>query len=273
MFFRDRHFRNIVLDMDGTIYRSQKPITGSPECIDFFRRAGCRIVFMSNNSALTRKQYVAKLSRMGIEAKEEEIIHSSLITAYYLKKEKPGARIYVIGEDGLTEELIAAGMVLTDNLLTGKDVDCVVVGLDREFSYRKMKTAMRAILEGADFFGTNPDQTYPDEAGLSPSAGAILAAIAACSGVKPRIFGKPAPEAMELLLEISGFCRGATMLIGDRMDTDITLAWNAGIFSVLVLSGVTGATPEETGGVLPDLVVQDLAELHRRLEQDISPVE
>ena len=181
---------------------------------------------------------------------------SGLITAYCLSKENPGASLYVIGEEGLREELYQREMNLVE--VPPYQVDGVVVGMDRQFNFKKMSNAMRCILNGASFYGTNPDPSFPTEDGLMPGCGAILASIEVSSGVKPRIFGKPYPESLQFLLEISGFEKEKTVMIGDRLDTDIKLAKDFGLFSILVLTGVSKKEDVDRFSVQPDMVVENL---------------
>lgn len=254
-------FSNFVLDMDGVLYRGGAPLPGARELLFALRQHGCGVAFMSNNSAPTRRQYLQKLHRMGIEAREGEIIPSSLIAASYLRRKGGSFRLFVIGEAGLREELALANMSIIETPLQQEGVDYVVVGMDREFSYQKMRTAMRYILGGAGFIGTNPDISFPEETGLSPGAGALIAGIEKATGVPPIILGKPYPEALKLLLALTGFHRETTVMVGDRLDTDIVMAREAGMFSVLVLTGVTQKEFFNDDILGPDMIVHDLWEL------------
>ena len=259
-------YENFIIDMDGVIYRENTPLPHSAEFINFLRERDVKVIFFSNNSTLSRKQYIEKLSNMGIKAREEEIVSSGLITAYCLSKESPGAFLYVVGEEGLREELYQREMNLVE--VPPYQVDGVVVGMDRQFNFKKMSNAMRCILNGASFYGTNPDPSFPTEDGLMPGCGAILASIEVSSGVKPRIFGKPYPESLQFLLEISGFEKEKTVMIGDRLDTDIKLAKDFGLFSILVLTGVSKKEDVDRFSVQPDMVVENLGVLKELLSQN-----
>ncbi len=259
-------YENFIIDMDGVIYRENTPLPHSAEFINFLRERDVKVIFFSNNSTLSRKQYIEKLSNMGIKAREEEIVSSGLITAYCLSKESPGASLYVVGEEGLREELYQREMNLVE--VPPYQVDGVVVGMDRQFNFKKMSNAMRCILNGASFYGTNPDPSFPTEDGLMPGCGAILASIEVSSGVKPRIFGKPYPESLQFLLEISGFEKEKTVMIGDRLDTDIKLAKDFGLFSILVLTGVSKKEDVDRFSVQPDMVVENLGVLKELLSQN-----
>jgi 4-nitrophenyl phosphatase len=147
-------------------------------------------------------------------------------------------------------------------------VDGVVVGMDRQFDFKKMSNAMRCILNGASFYGTNPDPSFPAEDGLMTGCGAILDSIKVSSGAKPRIFGKPYPESLQFLLEITGFEKEETVIIGDRLDTDIKLAKAFGVFSILVLTGVSKREDLSRFDVQPDMVVENLSILEEFFNSD-----
>lgn len=259
-------YRNLIIDMDGVLYRGNKPLPGSGDFISFWRARGGKVAFFSNNSTLTKSQYVEKLKNMGIPAQEEEIIHSALITGYCLQQEIGTGKVYLIGEAGIREELVKRGFQIEDDPSDYK-VESVVVGMDRSFTFKKMSNALRCILNGAFFFGTNPDTTFPSEDGLLPGCGAILASIQACSQVNPRIFGKPNPESLKVLLEFTGFNPGETILVGDRLDTDIKLGQDFSLFSVLVLTGITQADELDKSPISPDLVVENLVALKNLMAQ------
>lgn len=255
------NWKNFILDLDGVLYLLNQPIPGGREFVDFLRTHRYCVAFLSNNTFLTREEYVEKLERMGIRAFPEEILTSAFAVAKYLGETRPGARVYVIGEEGLKKELKSCGL---HPVLRGK-ADFVVVGMDRKFNFRKMSRALRYIQDGAEFIGTNPDPTYPTDNGLLPGAGAIIAGIETCTGKKARVFGKPSPLILDLLLEARGFRKEETVIIGDRLDTDIALGARCGVFSVLVLTGVTSRQDVEISQVKPDLVVENLFELRRVL--------
>lgn len=256
-------FKNFVLDLDGVLYLLNKPIPGGREFVEFLRDHHYRIAFLSNNTFLTREEYVEKLLKMGIEAFPEEMVTSAFTVAKYLGENHPGARVYVIGEEGLKKELRNCGLHLASR---GK-VDFVVVGMDRKFHFRKMSRALSYIREGAEFIGTNPDPTYPTDNGLLPGAGSIIAGIEVAAGKKARIFGKPSPLILDFLLAARGFAREETVIVGDRLDTDIALGKQCGVFSVLVLTGIASLEDAENAQVKPDLVVKDLLALREVLQR------
>ena len=262
MYLEWERYKNFIIDMDGVIYRGQHPLPGSADFFRFLRERNSKIAFFSNNSTITKDQYVNKLKSMNIFATRDEIISSSSITAYYIAKEHPQSKVFCIGEEGIRDELQKSGIQIIDDSSSEK-VDFVVVGMDRQFNFNKLTKAMRYVLGGAQLYGTNPDLTYPMEDGLIPGCGALLASIEACTDTKAKVLGKPRPESIQFLLEITGFSIEDTILIGDRLDTDIILAKQHNIFSILVLTGVHQGEDVKKTGIIPDMIVENLIELKK----------
>lgn len=221
---------------------------------------------MSNNTFLSRKGYVRKLRRMGIRAEEDEIFSSAFVTAHYLSERKPHARIYMIGEAGLRKEIENCGLQIVPD--DTEKVDFVVVGMDRRFNFKKMSMALNLILSGGELIGSNPDVTYPTESGVLPGCGAILAGIEACSGRKAQVIGKPSPIILDFVFQYTGFNREETVIVGDRLDTDIKLAEDFGLFSILVLTGVSKKEDLAHFSARPDMVVENLGVLKELLSQN-----
>lgn len=260
-----RKVKNFVVDLDGVVYLLNTPIS---ENVEFLRRArlkGFRLAFLTNNTFLTREGYMAKLRGMGVEAEIEEVFSSAFVTAGYLQREKPKARVYAVGEQGLKEELRRAGLRVLSRF-SPKGADFVVVGLDRRFTFQKMKTALDFLVKGAQLVGTNPDPTYPTEDGVIPGAGAILAGLERASGCKARVIGKPSPDILLFVLDALGFQPEETAIIGDRIDTDVVLGKNCGVSTILVLTGVARREEVLTSPVKPDAVVETLQELQGILD-------
>jgi len=248
--------QGFIIDMDGVLYRGKRPLAGAGEFIELLQAEGTPFLLLTNNSTRTPAQYVDKLRRMGIEVGEEAILTSGQATAMYLERVAPGARVYVIGEEGLQTEIARRGFAIVE-----EDVEFVVVGMDTRLTYDKLRIATLAIRRGAAFIGTNPDRTFPAEEGIVPGCGAILAALEAATDVRPLVIGKPQRAIFDLALARMGTDRGATAVLGDRLDTDILGGKEAGLLTILILSGVTSRRDLEGSSVVPDLVFEDLDQL------------
>jgi len=251
--------RGFIIDLDGVLYRGNAPVAGASEFIDALLNKTIPIVLLTNNSVRTAALYVDKLTGMGIHIGADRILTSGQATALYLCRVAPhGATVLLIGEEGVRSELVSRGFVLRNN----PDVDYVVVGFDRAVDYQKLKLATLAIRAGAKFIGTNPDKTFPTEEGLMPGNGAILAAIEAATDVTPLVVGKPSSAIFELALEELGTNAHETVMIGDRLDTDIVGGRQVGLLTILVLSGVTHAEELANASVAPDMVYDNIAAVH-----------
>lgn len=257
-----RRWRGLLVDMDGVIYRGEEALPGAVRFFPLLNELGVAFVLLTNNSARMAAQYAAKLARLGIEVAPEHILTSGEAAALYLGGEAPGARVYVIGEDGLKEPLRARGFILT-----ARRPDFVVVGFDRRFTYRKLRLASAALRAGAGFIAANPDATLPTEAGLLPGTGPLLAAIQACTGHSPLVIGKPGPYMLRLALARLGLPAEAAAIVGDRLDTDIAAGAAIGLGTVLLLSGIARQEDVAAAPVKPHLIFADLAELGLVLRQ------
>lgn len=257
-------FRALVLDLDGVVYVGNRPVSGVAGFLRRWGEKGGEVVFVTNNSSLSREGYAEKLRKMEISASPQEILTSGYLTAEYLRRRAPGARVYVVGEEGLRKELERAGMVLV-NGERAEEAEYVVVGIDREFNYRKLEAALRALNGGAEFLATNADPTYPTERGLLPGAGAMVSALSFSSGRKPKVMGKPSPRMYREALRLLGTKPEETAAVGDRLDLDVVPAKRLGMVSILVLSGVTKRKDLRglEGRKRPDLVLDRLSDLVR----------
>lgn len=254
-----RSIRNLLIDMDGVLYKGQQRLPGARRFLAHLRQEQVPYILATNNSTMTPEQYVAKLAGMDIEVTEGNILTSGQAAALYLSKiAPPMARVYAIGEDGLFSALDSQGFRVTD-----QDIQYVVVGMDRQLTYEKLRIATLAIRRGAAFIGTNPDTTLPTEDGLVPGNGANLAALEAATGLPPLIIGKPQPTLLNLAMKKLGLRREGTAIIGDRLETDILGGKNAGITTVLVLSGISQPEELEDSSYQPDLVFQSIGHFHR----------
>lgn len=245
-----------VIDMDGVLYIGQRRLPGARRFLAYLEEQDIPFILATNNSTLTPTQYVAKLRAMGIEVTEDLILTSGQATASYLSRVAPArATVYVIGEAGLISPLKEQGFHLAE-----EEVDYVVVGLDRRLTFEKLEIATLAIRAGAAFIGTNPDTTLPTEQGLVPGTGAILAALEVASGASPLIIGKPKPILLRLAMEKMAVASERTAIIGDRLETDIRGGREAGVITILVLTGITHRDELAASPHQPDFVFDSIAD-------------
>ncbi len=243
--------------MDGVLWLGNQAMPGLPEFIATLRRLGIRFILATNNASKSGDEYVAKLAGMNATVAYDEILTSPQATASYLAQRAPDARIFTIGEPGLTSELVSKGLtVVPQDHPDG--ATHVVVGWDRQLTYSKLAEACLLIRAGAVFIGTNPDVTYPEARGIVPGNGATLAALQVATDVQPIIIGKPQPEMMLQAMQRLGSTPADTAVLGDRLNTDILGGQNAGLTALLVMSGVT--TPEilMSSPIQPDYVFDDI---------------
>lgn len=241
-----------IFDLDGTLYRGEEVISGTPEVVAQLRAEGALIRYVTNNSGRTRQNFVQKLSQMGFAARPEEIVSSATGVAS-LAKQRGYRSAFVVGEPGLVTTLREVGVAVVNALPNGLTVpqgavqipvDAVIVGICRHFDYSLMESAMNAILGGAEFVATNRDATYPLEGDrFQPGAGAVVAGIATCTGREPFVVGKPNPFLIETILQETGVSASETLVVGDRLDTDIECGVRAGCDTFLVLTGVEKKMP------------------------------
>lgn len=249
--------RHLLIDMDGVLYLGDTPMPGLQAFFAFLRDHGIRFQLVTNNSTLTPRMYAAKMARMGVDVQEAEVLTSSIATAGYLADRHPrGSHVFAIGEEGLMEALQEAGFILSH-----VSPVAVVVGLDRDFTYAKMRQATLLVRAGVPFIATNPDLTLPVPEGQVPGTGTLVMAIAAASDREPLIIGKPEPLLMEQAMIRLGATRETTAAIGDRPETDILSAQRANILSILALSGATDRARMVTFDIKADLVVEDIQAL------------
>jgi NagD protein len=223
-----------LTDMDGVLVHEGYPVPGAPEFVTRMRESGKPFLILTNNSIYTARDLQARLLRMGIDVPESAIWTSALATGQFLDDQRPGGTAYVIGEAGLTTALHAVGYILTDH-----EPDYVVLGETRTYSFEAITTAIRLINGGARFIATNPDATGPSNEGALPACGSVAALISKATGIDPYFVGKPNPMMMRSALNTINAHSETTAMIGDRMDTDILCGLEAGLFTILVLSGIS----------------------------------
>jgi 4-nitrophenyl phosphatase len=250
----------LVCDLDGVLYRGETPLPGAPEAVRHLRRRGVRLLFCSNNSRPTVAQYIAKLSRMGIEASDDEVLTSAVVIGEELVRRKlEESSAFVVGGEGLAQAVRGAGLSLVEGD-EGRHAGLVAVGWDREFTYEKMRLAALAVRSGAVFLATNDDASFPAADGLWPGAGAVLAAIEVGSGRRAEVVGKPHEPMRRVVAQRLEGCRRIAV-VGDRVETDIAMGRAVGWQTILVLSGVTSAAQARALDPPPDLILDSIADM------------
>lgn len=245
-----------LLDMDGVLVHGRRPIPGAPEFISNLLAKGIPFRVITNNPMYTPRDLSHRLSSEGINIPEENLYTSALATARFLTTQRPNGTAYVIGESGLTHALHTIGYTMTN-----KSPDYVVLGETHSFSFDQITQAIRLIREGSRFIATNPDATGPSESGIIPACGAAAALIEKATGKKPYFLGKPNPLMMRSALNSLGEHSENTIMVGDRMDTDVIAGMEAGMETVLVLSGVTQREDVEKYPYRPTRILNSVAEL------------
>jgi len=245
-----------LTDMDGVLVHENRPIPGAAELLAQWRDTGTPFLVLTNNPIFTPRDLSARLARSGLDVPEDRIWTSALATAEFLHSQLPGATAFVIGEAGLTTALHEAGIIMTET-----QPDYVVVGETRQYSFEAITKAIRFINEGARFIITNPDATGPTPHGVVPATGSFAALITHATGKRPYVVGKPNPMMFRSALNRIGAHSENTGMIGDRMDTDVVAGIEAGLHTVLVLTGISDPTEIERYPFRPDEVVGSVADL------------
>lgn len=256
--------KSYLIDMDGVIVRGNELVPGADAFIARLYRKDVKFLILTNNPLYTPLDLVHRLQRLGISITPDHVYTSALATAAFINAQKPGGTAFVLGESGLTEALHNVGYVLTEH-----QPDYVVLGETTAYSYQRMTQAVRLILGGARFIATNPDPNGPGEGGIAPACGAIASLLATATGVQPYFVGKPNPLMMRTALRFLNEHSENAIMVGDRMDTDIRTGTEAGMETVLVLSGVTRRDMVELFPYRPTRIVNSVADLE--LEDD-SPI-
>jgi 4-nitrophenyl phosphatase len=261
--------RTLLIDGDGVLWRGDEPIPGLDRFTAVLRQRGIRWALLTNNNTRTVSDYVAKLSKFGLDADTSMVFTSSTVTADYLQTRYGiGAAIHVVGMSGLIETLKEAGFNLTHGEQTPEhNVVAVVAGMDRDLTFEKVKIAIRLILGGAEFVATNTDGTFPAPDGISPGTGMVIGALQGASGIMPTVMGKPETIIYEVAMKALDADPATTAMIGDRLETDILGAQRVGIATIGVLSGVTTQEQLATSEIQPDIVFESIAELAEALAE------
>lgn len=260
--------RCFVLDMDGTIYLGDTILPGALDFLNYLKSTNREWIFLTNNSSCSSDYYARKLTRMGWETDTSHILTSGEATALYLKGQSPGARVFLLGTEDLAAEFCCHGFSLTD-----ENPQYVVLGFDKTLTYEKLSAACTFIRQGVPFIATHPDINCPTEEGFIPDCGALIACISASTGKTPYVIGKPHADIIEAIFRRSDYRSYQMAIVGDRLYTDIATGKNAGISSVLVLSGETQADEAAKATIVPDYIFKHLGELQKALEKADQEVE
>ncbi len=242
--------------MDGVLFHEEQPIPGADRFLARLRELELPFLVLTNNSIYTRRDLSARLRAGGLEVPEDAIWTSALATARFLQEQRPGGSAFVVGEAGLTTALHEAGYTMTDI-----DPDYVVLGETRTYGFERITRAIRLVIGGARFIATNPDPTGPSPGGPLPATGSIAALISRATEVAPYFIGKPNPLMIRSALNAVGAHSESTAMIGDRMDTDVVAGLEAGLQSILVLSGVTTRSEAEWFPYRASRIVDSVADL------------
>ncbi len=248
--------RSWLIDMDGVLVHEETAIPGASAFLERLTELGMRFMVMTNNSIYTPRDLAARLRASGLDVPGTSIWTSALATARFLRKQRPGGSAFVIGEAGLTTALHDAGYTLTE-----RDPDYVVLGETRTYSFERVTRGIRLVASGARFIATNPDPSGPTAEGPVPATGAVAALISHATGVEPYFIGKPNPLMVRSALNALDAHSESAALIGDRMDTDIKSGLEAGMHTVLVLTGSTAGSEVDRYPYRPSRVVTSIADL------------
>ena len=258
--------RLFLLDMDGTIYLDERLFDGVPEFLRYVRRVGGRYLFLTNNSSRGVEGYIEKMRRLGIETERSDYLTSVDVTIAALQRERPEKKCYVFGTRSFYSQLRDAGIPVTAQ--PDPDVDILLCGFDRELTFQKLEDACILLNRGAEFWATNPDWVCPTWYGSVPDCGSVCRMLTTATGRTPRFLGKPQPDMAILAMARTGFAPEQTVLLGDRLYTDIACGAGAGIDTVFVLSGEGTEADIEKFGVQPTWVRRDIAALLQELEDN-----
>lgn len=255
-----------LLDMDGTIYLSNKLIDKAVEFIELLDEQGKDYVFFTNNSSKNTSDYKKKLENFGLTVPVEKIVNSGQVTANYVKNKKEGAKVYPLGTPSLEQELLDAGLELAKE--KNEDIDFVVLGFDKTLEYKKLWDAHDLILDGVEYIATNPDYVCPLEGGKSmPDCGSMISLLETSTGKTPLVVGKPNTLMIDYVSDTLGVKKDRMAMVGDRLYTDIQMAIDADITSILVLSGESTEQTLKESPQNPDYVFESVADIKAELEE------
>ncbi|MCP4415446.1 MAG: HAD-IIA family hydrolase [Chloroflexi bacterium] len=257
-----KHIKNLILDMDGVLWRGETPLPGLADFFDTLQACDIQFVLATNNASKTPQMYVEKLARFGVTAALDQIFTSAEATGDYVAEQyERGTAAFVVGDVGLKTALSSRGFRLLSvkEVMGGETAVFVVAGFNPNITYQHLATGSLLVHKGADFIGSNPDLTFPSEYGPLPGAGSLLAFIQAATGVQPIVIGKPGPLMFQMAMQKLGGTPQNTAMVGDRLETDIAGGIAARIQTILVLSGISQQKDLNHGNPYqPDFVFQDI---------------
>jgi arabinose operon protein AraL len=267
-----RSIDGFIFDLDGTVYLGENALPGAVEGIAELRRQGKRVLFVSNKPLQPRDAYARKLTNLGIPASADDVVTSGFVLGFHLARTEPDLNLYVIGEQNLLDELRGHGLRIMPEfidqdpkeVIDPRGVDAVVVAFDRTLDYRKLNTAYQALRNGARFFATNADKACPMPGGAIPDAGGTIAALEHMTGRKLELLaGKPSTLITDVALQKLNLPADRVMMVGDRLETDIFMGQQAGMFTAVTLTGASNREDVERMTSPPDFVVENIGELPR----------
>ena len=253
-----------LLDMDGTIYIDNNLFAGTLDFLEHIRQKNGRYIFLTNNSSKGVNKYIDKLAGLGIKSTADDFLTSTDATILYLNTHYPGKKIYAFGTNSFKQQLKDSGVIITDTL--EEDIDCLVIGFDTELTFKKLEDACILLGKGVAYIATNPDWVCPTWYGYVPDCGSVCEMLFKATGRRPLFIGKPQPDMVFLAMKKSGSSPEETLLIGDRLYTDIASGNNAGVDTALVLSGESTLADVEKSTVKPTYIFNDIMHLYNELK-------
>lgn len=254
-----------LLDMDGTIYLDSVLFDGTTDFLREVKRRGGRYLFLTNNSSKSADAYVEKLKTIGIPAERDDFLTSTYATILYIKNKFPGRKFYSFGTTSFTSELREAGIDVATEL--EDDIFGIVMGNDNELTFKKLEDACKLLLRDVEYIATNPDWVCPTAFGYVPDCGSVAEMLWRATGKRPHFIGKPRPEMLLLAMEKYGYKKEETVMIGDRVYTDIASGYNAGVDTILVLSGESALEDVDSSDTKPTYVMKNIREVYNAITE------
>ncbi|MDD3378397.1 MAG: HAD-IIA family hydrolase [Candidatus Methanomethylophilaceae archaeon] len=254
-------YYGFMIDMDGTVYKGGNLINGAVEFIDYLKEVGIPFVFLTNNSSRNRSFYYSKLKKMGFDVLEKNVLTSNIATIRYVKDNYSGKKVFPIASEDVAEEISDSGITLSE-----KDPDIVYLTFDKTITYDKLNDAYHHILAGAKLVATHPDDVCPTENSYDVDIGPFIRLFESLGGVKAEVVGKPNLLMLEMAAKEMNVSKDHVVMVGDRLYTDIKMAFDAGTPSILVLSGETSKNDLENSDIKPTYVVDSVKDIPKLLE-------